>query len=188
PVTLPPAGHPRTKPSITPVTAADRRVSRLSVVSLDPPATAETVLSTYSLVVASLFFDGARPRKIRFTWKELLALRSTIVLLVPDEVALSSFALSAFDRRPLTDWVATGLSASAVLLTFESPTSAFVRVTLPVCPLTDWTSEVVTISIQFSSLFAGSSASTNVFPRSVRMTMLPATAGRLSIADSESTT
>ena len=90
--------------------------------------------------------------------------------------------------RPFTEVVATGLSASAVLLTFDSPTSAFVKVTLPVLPLTDWTSELVTSSTQFSSTFAGSSASTNVFPRSVRMTMLPATAGRLSIADSESTT
>ena len=113
--------------------------------------------------------------------------RETTVDAVAFEVALSSFDLSAFDRRPLTDWVATGLSESAVFDTLLNPTSAFVSVTLPVLPFTDWTSEVVTSSTQFSSTFAGSSASTNVFPMSVRIAMLPTTAGRFSIAASEST-
>src|SRR5699024_12689521 len=112
--------------------------------------------------------------------------RETTVDTVAFEVALSSFDLSAFDMRPLTDVVATGLSESAVFDTLLSPTSAFVRVTLPVLPFTDWTAEVVTSSTQFSSTFAGSSASTNVFPMSVPTPMLPTTAGRLRLARADS--
>ena len=89
--------------------------------------------------------------------------------------------------RPRTDVVASGLSESAVLSTLDSPTSALVSWTLPVCPFTDCTSDVVTSSSQLLSVEAGSSMSTNVLPRSVRIAMFPTTAGRFSISASDFT-
>src|SRR5699024_12004289 len=106
PTSLPPIGHPLTQPSTTPVLAVVRIASQSVFDSTEPPATDDTWASTYSFVVASAFADGADSSVNLFSFELPELSRSMSVFAVAFAVALSSFDLSAFDRRPLTDWVA----------------------------------------------------------------------------------
>src|SRR5699024_4788718 len=114
PTSLPPMGHPLTKPSTTPVDVVVRMASQSVFDNTEPPATDDTWASTYSFVVASAFADGADSSVNLFSFELPELSRSMSVFAVAFAVALSSFDLSAFDMRPFTDVVATGLSESAV--------------------------------------------------------------------------
>src|SRR5699024_2494087 len=102
-VTFPPTGHPFTKPSATPVDVIVRMASQSVFDNTEPPATDDTWASTYSFVVAWLLADGADSSVNLFSFELPELSRSMSVFAVAFAVALSSFALSAFDKRPLTD-------------------------------------------------------------------------------------